>query len=738
MGKSRKALIFPQPKRVRWGEGEVKIVHQARLRFQVVVPQQLTTYEALALEEVLDALNGPTPAEADIVRPSVASPEKNKIYLGAMFVQNKLKRTCARLNEALREEAYLIDVKEKEIWLGGASPLGTLQAARTFKQILRQAGRSFFIPRVRITDWPDFPHRGMFIEAYSGSDLMRLADWKDMLDFFASLKFNTVSIGLYSCWRRLDHNKEYLFVPLKVLSRVKTWQEKSFHSPTLKRKMTRRYLPLIYKEDLFGEIISYSKEKGIEIIPYFSSLGHNTVIPRLYPEVSMKDAKGKPKNYGFCMSSPATYRLLFAVYDEIIKRYMEPHGLDKFHIGLDEVRDFCECRRCRRLSPEEQGELFTDFIVRLVGHLVKRGAAKVIMWYDMLYRTGLLNERFVDKLRKKGLLGKIAIHWWSYDEPPRNLEVIHPWRYSEFPHLLGELGIEAWVAPTTGLDPYNPLALRMPWWLSHIFSLTQLGKGEGAQGAMTYSRHEVRFHQGYFAFADAAWNRQVTLTRFQRRYGDFLFGEGSVQGQRALRLYNDALAPFKTVFSAMGTRFVVEANIGEAIVNQPAEVLSEKHFAKSQEMLLEAERTLSKFRDNEKREREREFLAALVWDVDYVRAILTLVYKVLEAGRIYKEIQANPAGARRAAQRLLKAINAVNDSLALFDGVMADAEELRARFHLPEILRRATVVRKYFLRLISLLTGVQQKIERGEVRYLPLLNLKGPTFRGDEIGIAPF
>ena len=100
MGRLRRKLIFPRPKRVRWGKGEVKIVHQGRLLFQVVVPGEFATYEALALEEILESIDGPSPAEAEIVRPSAASPEKNKIYLGAIFIQDKLKRTCARLNEA--------------------------------------------------------------------------------------------------------------------------------------------------------------------------------------------------------------------------------------------------------------------------------------------------------------------------------------------------------------------------------------------------------------------------------------------------------------------------------------------------------------------------------------------------------------------------------------------------------------------------------------------------------------
>lgn len=48
----------------------------------------------------------------------------------------------------------------------------------------------------------------------------------------------------------------------------------------------------MYGEDYFGNMIAYGKTKNVEIIPLFNSLGHNTVIPRLMPEISAVNENG--------------------------------------------------------------------------------------------------------------------------------------------------------------------------------------------------------------------------------------------------------------------------------------------------------------------------------------------------------------------------------------------------------------------------------------------------------------
>ena len=72
---------------------------------------------------------------------------------------------------------------------------------------------------------------------------------------------------------------------------------------------------------------------------------------------------------------------MFDLYDEIIDRYLAPHGIDSFEIGLDEIipvlgvdandlqrssSPICKCSKCRS---KDFGELIIDYIVRITQHL---------------------------------------------------------------------------------------------------------------------------------------------------------------------------------------------------------------------------------------------------------------------------------------------------------------------------------------------------------------------------------
>jgi hypothetical protein len=80
------------------------------------------------------------------------------------------------------------------------------------------------------------------------------------------------------------------------------------------------------KEDFFGELVAYGKSKGVEVLPLWNSLGHNTLIPTKYPETAPL-VGGERSRCGFCVSSPKTYELLFDIYDTIINKYLAPNGI---------------------------------------------------------------------------------------------------------------------------------------------------------------------------------------------------------------------------------------------------------------------------------------------------------------------------------------------------------------------------------------------------------------------------
>lgn len=163
------------------------------------------------------------------------------------------------------------------------------------------------------------------------------------------------------------------------------------------------------------------KPNNITVRPHFNAPGHNTLIPHAYPEVSAQDAEGKPLGYGFCLTNPRTYELLFTLYDSVIERYLRPHGIDWFHIGLDEVTGYmgidpakpftvlepwCQCPDCRALPPAEQLRRYT---VRVCAHLKAQGINHITLWNDGLDRLGGLNETLGQMFDAAGVREEVVV-----------------------------------------------------------------------------------------------------------------------------------------------------------------------------------------------------------------------------------------------------------------------------------------------------------------------------------------
>ena len=103
------------------------------------------------------------------------------------------------------------------------------------------------------------------------------------------------------------------------------------------------------------------------------------------------------------------------IVTEIAERYLLPHGVTHFHVGLDEVGDmiglyshhpqrrvspWCECEHCRQ---KERKELFVGYVLELLSVLKTAGMRHITLWHDQLERMGVLNEDFVRQLERRGL-----------------------------------------------------------------------------------------------------------------------------------------------------------------------------------------------------------------------------------------------------------------------------------------------------------------------------------------------
>lgn len=409
-----------------------------------------------------------------------------------------------------KNEAYFIEVGEREALLCGKDAAGAFYAAVTFSQMLYMDGDDVCVECAEILDYPDFMRRGHFIESRYGTEFLTKQNWFDFIDYLAKMKINTLTVSVYGCWGvQYDSRRmEYLYVPIHRYPQLKTPKNIKYYSVKEKRWVHKdNLLPTMYEQDFLGDIIAYAKRKNILVKPLFNSLGHNTLIPRTFPEISAKDADGKPLNIGFCTKNERTYEVMCNIYDEIIDRYLLPNGVYDIQIGLDEVSssEVCHCEMC---EGKTRPELMVEYIIRLCKHLKARGMKHIYIYHDMLYHHfNIVNEALRERFIAEGIYDEVVLDWWTYEDPAHlfwdkadgvnNLfhSVIKP-----------DTGYFHWAIPTENNE--------------NIRACAKKAKELAFEGMESYSSLAYCYDKNYLTLADVAWNNAGIENRaeFDERY----------------------------------------------------------------------------------------------------------------------------------------------------------------------------------------------------------------------------
>lgn len=444
-------------------------------------------------------------------------------------------------NDVLKnhEQSYLLDVSENGISVIGFGELGLYYGITTLMQCIETESNSIFIQEMNILDWPDLKTRGHFVECRFGSNLMTLDDWKEVVDDIAGCKMNQLCVALYGCWC-IQYDKirsEYLYIPVPQYPKLKSDVIKHYYSPVQHKWIRETVEVPMVKEDFFGELIAYGKSKGVEVLPLWNSYGHNSLLPKNYPEVA-PIIDGKPAKNSLCVSSPKTYEMLFNIFDYIIDKYLKPNGIESFHIGMDEVRNetgididnmftafspWCECPECSKLSNEEK---FRNHALKLIKHLKKRGMKNIYIYCDMIERIMDPND-FKKMLSDNDLLDVTVIDWWTYRNQKENLR---------FKTTFPELGIRTVVKPHNSYFHWNTSRDTV----GNVYYLCEMAKNENAEGFQSYCGWDRTNDKNHVSMADYTWNFDGTgdMSTFNERYAYREFGARFEEAKEALKLFD--------------------------------------------------------------------------------------------------------------------------------------------------------------------------------------------------------
>lgn len=410
-------------------------------------------------------------------------------------------------------EGYRIVINAEGITVTGYGESGLYYGVVSFKQLCKWDSTGCTIPAVEVLDWPDYPFRGMKEESRYGSNVMEKQDWFDMIDDLASKKFNRVCISLYGCWVVQYDGKvaEYLYTPLKDYPQLKTPQTVKFYSPTEGRWISYETLPPMFRDDFFGEVVVYAKDRGIDVIPGINSFGHNTLFPAQVLEVSPLDEDGNPTKTGFCTSSEETYKLLFSFYDDIIDNYLLPNNITIFNIMLDEVWDqfganaempekklsaWCKCEKCRQ---KDMADIFFDHAFKIIRHLKDKGMTSIMMANDMFVREKSqlgenIGKRMMAKVAQYGVADVLLMDWWRYTDLPSTV------RYSIQPD---ELGLRSLFCPWNGYYIWDILTTPL---VNIKWQADMMRSSKVSEGLYQYAMWDKSYDLLHDCQTDYCWN----------------------------------------------------------------------------------------------------------------------------------------------------------------------------------------------------------------------------------------
>ncbi len=304
-------------------------------------------------------------------------PIPNRItYYDGNVGQNAQIRKEIITDASLGEEGYIIRTSTDSITLCAQTEAGLFYAEKTLEQLKLYSS----IPCMEIIDSPAFSYRGFMLD--SARHMQTLDEIKRLVDAAALLKFNTMH------WH-LSDDQGYRIESKKfpLLNEKGSWRESddfgSMHTGV-------RYGGY-YTHDEIREIVSYCKERFIDVVPEIDLPGHTTAIISAYPHLSCRkeqipvQTKQGIFDDVLCVSSEETLEFVYALLDEVMPLFPS----ERFHIGGDEVKfnRWKECQKCKEklksLGKDNYAALQADFTAKLIAYLKSKGK-KVTVWNESL------------------------------------------------------------------------------------------------------------------------------------------------------------------------------------------------------------------------------------------------------------------------------------------------------------------------------------------------------------------
>jgi hypothetical protein len=367
------------------------------------------------------------------------------------------------------------------------------------------------IPAGEILDWPDFPVRGVMLDA-SRNKVPSMQTLYSLVDLLSGMKIN--HLQLYT-----EHTFAYS-------AHRDVWAEAS---------------PMTAEEVLLLD--SYCRERLIELTPNQNSFGHLQSWLRLpryrelaeCPEGFEWPWGGRSEEpFSLDPSNPGSLKLLEGLFDELLPNFEST----LFNVGCDETVDLGQGKNRQLCEKVGRGRVYLDFLLKIHKLVSERGRT-MLYWGDIIMEhPDLVPELPADA---------IALEW--------GYEAGHP--FDEHGAKLRASGVPWWVCP--GTSSWNSFAGRTENCLANLRAAARAGLAHGATGFLNTDWGDNGHWQflpvsylGLAAGASISWHHAGRETDFARELDAHVFLDragvmgglardlGNAYTRTGLRIHNES------------------------------------------------------------------------------------------------------------------------------------------------------------------------------------------------------
>lgn len=371
------------------------------------------------------------------------------------------------------EEGYTLSIQPEQVIICARTARGRLWGAQTFRQLLRQYGRT--LPAMRIDDAPAMRYRGVMLDL-ARRKVPKVDTLKRLVDTLSLLKLNMLQL-------QIEHTFQ--------------WQ---------RHPLIGAGCGSLSCEDIL-ELDAHCHNRGVELVPMLQSFGHMRNILALDEYRHL--AENEHLQWSLNPTDPATLQLM----DELYEEYLPCFSSSLVNIGSDEAVDLGRDggKSNAEIARVGIGRVYLNRILELHQLLTEKYGKQVMMWGDVV----LNHPELIPDL-------------------PRELIMLN-WHYSaadEFPQvkLFAENSIPQIVCPSTFSCHVLFPRVNVAW--VNMENLVRDGKAAGALGVLNTdwgdAGHFNLLGGSYYSFAhgaEASWAQQpMPRAEFERLLAPIVFG----------------------------------------------------------------------------------------------------------------------------------------------------------------------------------------------------------------------